>query len=216
MKTIIGLTGAKGSGKTTSFTIFTQVLPTIQEITLANRLKNASAHVFNIPRQDFDDPRVKEKELESPVTFNAQNTKAIIEFFGMTPDYDKHIRPHIGKVLHTPRQIAQYVGTEVCRNVDEQIHCKGAVLGLPENGVFVVTDMRFWNEFHFFNDNPAVRFIPLYVSNSVAEAKAAGDAHVSEKYVLEIGKKCRTIDNNGDMAALRDQLITVLEEAELV
>jgi len=209
-RTIIGLTGAKGSGKTTTFGIIQAEFPTVQEITLANRLKNASAEVFGIPRSHFDDPAVKEKEMAQPVVLDEKNVRALIEFFGEQADFEKHIRPHMKKVLHTPRQVAQYVGTEVLRNVDEQIHCKGSVLGLPETGIFVVTDMRFWNEFDFFNDNPNVDFHPLYISNNHAEAKAAGDNHPSERYVLEIAKKCKRIDNNGSFQALTDQILTFM------
>lgn len=209
-RTIIGLTGAKGGGKTTSFGIIQAEFPTVQEITLANRLKNASAEVLGILRSHFDDPAVKEKEMATPVTLNEENVTKIIEFFDYKADFELHVRPHMNKVLHTPRQVAQYVGTEILRNVDEQIHCKGAVLGLPEDGIFVVTDMRFWNEFNFFNDNPDVDFYPLYISNNHAEAKAAGDNHPSERYVLEIAKRCQRIDNNGSLAALQEQLLTFM------
>lgn len=210
MRTIIGLTGVKGSGKTTSFGILKTILPELQEITLANRLKQASAEVFGIPRLDFDDPKVKEKELETPVRFDTPSVEALIRHFGVEPDFEKHVRPHLGKVLHTPRQIAQYVGTEVLRNVDEQIHCKGSVLGLPESGLFVVTDMRFWNEYHFFALNPEVKFVPVYIANRTAEAKASGDTHVSEKYVLEIAKECYQVDNNGDFQNLTEELNRIL------
>lgn len=214
MRTIIGLTGAKGAGKSTSFGLLMEMIPGLQEITLANRLKNASSEALGIPRDDFDNPKVKEKELDTPVCFTQEQVRAIIQYFGETPDFDRHVRQHIGKILHTPRQVAQYVGTEVLRNVDEQIHCKGSVLGLPETGIFVVTDMRFWNEYHFFAENPEVRFIPVYIANSVAESKAALDSHVSEKYVLEIARKCEQIDNNGSFQALRDQLqVIVAREA---
>ncbi len=211
-RTILGLTGSKGAGKTTAFGIIKEFRPEVLEITLANKLKNASAEVFGIPRADFDNPAVKEKELDTPVTFDAENVTALIEFFKITPDFDKHVRQHIGKVLLTPREIAQYVGTEVLRNVNEDIHCLGATQDLPENGLFCITDLRFWSEFFYFKNNQEISFVPVYISNRAAEAKAALDSHVSEKYVLEIAKKCVRVDNNGSLLELRRQLEGLVKE----
>lgn len=211
MRTIIGLTGVKGSGKTTCFNAIKKVYPEAREIMLAGRLKNACSEVFGIPRNHFDDPAVKEKELEKLVVLDEKNTAALIHFFGEQPDFDKHIRPHLNKVLHSPRQIAQYVGTEVLRRVDELIHCKGAVLDLPHEGVFVVTDIRFWNEYDFFDNNEEVRFFPFYISNYAAEAVASKDSHASEKYVLEIAKKCQKIDNNGSLPEFEGRVLDAVK-----
>lgn len=215
MRKIIGLTGVKGSGKTTAFGILQELaaqagLGTVTEITLANRLKVACSLAFDIPRDHFDNPAVKEKELASPVYLDDENLLKVLSHFRATYDYDKHIRPHVGKVLHSPRKVAQYIGTEVLRAVDEWIHCNGAVQDLPQDGLFVVTDMRFWNEFNFFADNKEIEFYPVYVANSKAETLAGTDSHASEKYVLEIAQRCQRIDNNGSLAELKAQLQTLL------
>ncbi len=210
MKLIIGLTGNKGSGKSTTFGLIQELVSEAKEITLADRLKQASAKAFNIPRAAFDDPKVKEKDLESPVCFNEENTKIIIEYFKVPYDFEKHVKPHIGKILRTPRQIAQYVGTEVLRNIDTEIHCKGSVLDLPEKGLFTVTDIRFPNEFDFFKSLPETKFYPCYVSNRTAEAIAGNDPHISEKYIPELARKSRVLDNNGSFSDLKRQLVVEL------
>lgn len=210
MKTIIGLTGVKQSGKTSCFQALKEKYPYIQEIALANKLKNACAEIFNISRDYFDSPEFKEKELDTLITLDSNNVKALLEYFGLSTDYDKYIRLHMCKILHTPREIAQYVGTEILRYVDEQVHCKGSVEGLPSDGVFVTTDIRFWNEYNFFKNNSDWNFFPFYVENYRAEAKAALDTHASERYVLEIAKKCEKIDSNGTLQELNTAVLEIL------
>lgn len=214
MKILVCLTGNKGSGKTTTLGIFQELFKETREITFAARLKDACAKVFNIPRDHLDDPRFKEKDLQEPAYFDTAKTQALIEYFNVPYDHEKHVKPHVGKILHTPRQIAQYVGTEVLRNVDSEIHCKGAFIDLPENGLFCITDCRFPNEYDFCKakEQEGFKFYPLYISNRVAEAAASKDTHVSEKYIPEIARKSRLIDNNGSMSDLRKQIVAFITE----
>lgn len=210
MQVVIGLVGTKGSGKTTAFKLMQELKAGTTEIMLANKLKQVCSEVFGIPRISFEDAAVKEKELNDFITLNEKNVSEVIKRFKKEIDYDKHIRPHIGKILISPRQIAQYIGTEVLRNVSEDIHCEGAVQDLVQAPLFVVTDIRFWNEYNFFNKNQDLAFFPVYISNYAAEAKAASDKHPSEAYVLEIAKKCERIDNNGSMQDFKSKVTELL------
>lgn len=211
MKTIIGLTGVKGSGKTTCFNFIQKACPSASEIMLAGKLKDVCAETFELPRSVFEDPAVKEKELDKLVVLDAHNLSFLINKFGQPFNTDAHIRPHLNKVLHTPREVAQYIGTEVLRSVDDLIHCKGAVMDLPEDGIFVVTDIRFWNEFDFFADQKDIQFVPFYISNYAAETVAAKDTHASERYILEIAKKCEKLDNNGSMEDFQNMVVNAFE-----
>jgi hypothetical protein len=199
----IAFTGVKQAGKTTSFEIIKDIYPEAIEITLAAKLKDVCSQVFEIPRKYFDDQNIKEKELLQPAYLSRENIEAVIRGFGYTPDFEKHVRAHIGLILHTPRQIAQYIGTEVLRVIDNDIHCIGATQGLPEEGIFVVTDMRFPNEFAYFQTTQTEFFKPFYISNRQAESALNSNSHSSETSVLEIAKKCTTIDNNGSLADFR-------------
>jgi hypothetical protein len=206
----IAFTGVKGSGKTTASGFLKELVPDMQEVTLAKRLKDASSVVLGIPRDDFDNPAVKEKELATPVYLDEKNVAALFDFFKVTPDYDKHIRPHISKVLHSPRRVAQYVGTEVLRNFDEDIHCTGAVIDVTEGGIYVVTDMRFTGEYDFFKTRYGTNFYPYYIQNGLAEKKV--DNHPSEMQVFEVAKKCVKLDNNGTLEDLRNRVSQVYQE----
>lgn len=198
MNIVFGLIGAKGAGKTTAFNAISKVLD-VQEITLASKLKDVSAKVFQIDRNWFDSHNFKEKDLEDPVYLDSFKIKALFEEYALTPDFDKHVRPHIGKVLLSPRQIAQYVGTEVLRNYMEDIHCFAAAAQVHK-AIGVVTDMRFPNEYEYFAKNyPS--FHPIYIQNIGAEIKASRDTHASEAHLKDLARKASvTIQNNGSIS----------------
>lgn len=219
MRLFIGFTGVKQAGKSTAYSFIKERFPEVQEIALANKLKNVCSEVFGIPRKDFDDPATKEKELEKPIYLDANSVAQVITQFGFTPDEQAHVRDHVCKVLHTPREVAQYIGTEVLRTVSENVHCHGSVLGLPEHGIFVVTDIRFPNEYDFFRNLEGAQFYPHYICNYGAETKSQQDSHASEKHILTIAKKCATIDNNGTLEDLRNRVqarvAQILEEQKV-
>lgn len=210
MRTIIALAGLKTSGKTTAFNIIGEIFEgKVIEIQLAKKLKDVCASVLNVERSLFDDPARKEVNLEDPVYLDGKAVTAMIEAYGITPDYDKHVRPHVGTVLESPRRIAQYVGTEILRNVSEDIHCIGATMNLPEDGTFVLTDMRFPNEFNFFNEKYGANFYPYYIQSNRAEF-GAKDMHPSEALVMVTAKNCKKIENNGTIQELKNVLIKEL------
>jgi hypothetical protein len=209
MKTIIALTGVKTSGKTTAFNFLKELYPNFVEIQLAKKLKDECARVFGIERALFDDPARKESALEMPVFLDRKNVEKVIESYGQTPDYDKHVRQHVGVVLESPRRVAQYIGTEVLRTLDPDIHCIGATMDLPANGCFVVTDMRFLNEYAFFQNNYKSEFFPFYVQSDRAEF-AANDPHPSEREVREVAKLCKKVTNNGNLNEFKEKIETIV------
>lgn len=212
MRTIIALTGVKFSGKTTAFNIVKELIPGTIEIQLAKKLKDECARVFKIERSLFDDPARKEQSLEMPIYLDAKSVSDLIRSYGIEPDYDTHVRQHVGMVLESPRRVAQYVGTEVLRTVGEDIHCIGATMNLPQDATFVVTDMRFPNEYAYFAKNYGEVFYPFHVQNNQAELAGAKDMHPSERLVLETAKNCKPIPNNSSIAAFKALIETELRE----
>jgi len=210
MTIFIGLTGVKTAGKTTAFNFLKEYDPNIIEITLAARLKNACRDCLGIPNKYLYMPELKEKDLPTFIHLTSENIIKVIEYFGVTPDYEKNVRPHIGQVFQTARRAAQYIGTEMMRSIDDNIHCRGAVLDLPSEGIFVITDIRFISEFEYFKKNFDDSFFPVYIKNNAAETSL--DNHSSEKEVLKIAPKCRTIDNNGTLKNLKKQILKFYNE----
>lgn len=206
MDIVIGLIGAKGAGKTTAFNAIKEVLD-VQEITLAAKLKDVSSLAFNIPRNWFDSHSHKEKDLEDPIFLNSQNLALVWREYGVSEItsefFDKYVRYHVGKVLYTPRQVAQYIGTEVLRAYIPDIHCLEAAKAVSKR-IGVVTDMRFPNEFEFFAKN-YVKFYPIYINNIGAEVHAGKDTHASEAHLQDLAKKAyQTIPNNSSIREFED------------
>lgn len=204
MKTVFGLIGAKGAGKTTAYTAIAEIAD-VQEITLASKLKDVSAEVFQVKRDWFDSHQFKEKDLEDPIYLDGPKIKHIFSLYGVEADYDKFVRPHVGKVLLSPRQIAQYIGTEVLRTYMEDIHCFAAAAQVKKE-VGVVTDMRFPNEFAYFAKNYR-EFHSIYIQNIGAEIKASRDTHASEAHVQTLARQSSvTIQNNGSIREFQEKI----------
>lgn len=211
MSVIIGLVGAKGAGKTTAFKFIQAADDDAVEITLAAKLKDVCAQVFDIPRFHFDSHDFKEVELSNPAYMQADMVKSIFQKYDSLEGNEDKVRKHVGKILFTPRQIAQYVGTEVLRDLHPDIHCQAALKAadLTTTSLGIVTDLRFPNEFEFFNKT-AELFVPIYIKNTKAESYAAGDTHASEAYLFDLAKKSTKVDNESTIEDFQANLYKTL------
>lgn len=210
---VIGICGSKGAGKTTVYQMLKEVYgDLLQEVPLADHLKETCAKVSGLKLEYFVSQDLKERELENYVVLTEDRIKSIFEAFNLKEGedykYDENVRPHISRVFYTPRQMLQYVGTEVLRPIDPLIHVKTVIAKCQEGKVAVVPDVRFNSEFDYFSKN-SDSFLPLYVNNNDAEAAAATDGHKSELEFRDFAGKCFKIDNNGTLHQLRDNALAV-------
>lgn len=206
--------GSKGSGKSTSYNFFKELstLP-VEEIALAGHLKEVCARVFGVDYNLFIDPKLKEVELDKYIVLSRDTLTAVFkEFYVENIDTDKNVRPHVGRVLQTPRTLLQYIGTEVLHPVDPLIHVKIALRKKDTNKLTVITDLRFEQEFNYFNENLSSSFMPVYVKNSAAEAAASTDGHASERELHSFKDKCYRIENEFGLAELRGRIESLTNE----
>ena len=207
---IIGLIGAKGAGKTLTYNMLAGMTPT-NEIMLAAPLKEVCADVLMVDVGIFAKLELKEAPLQSgPHTLTAEDIYYILRKFDITDETQIHIAiaKHTGRVLHTPRQVAQYVGTDILRDIDHRIHIRAAMHNIRPGVLNVVTDIRFPDEYEAFRA-AAHGFKLYYIARTDAEAAAAGDTHVSEQGLQKLRRFADvTIDNNGT----QDELYTALPE----
>jgi hypothetical protein len=213
MRTVIGLAGVKTSGKSTVANMIMSLVPNAREAALADKLKNTCAQVFEVPREYFDRQDLKEVPFDEPKRLGALQIGAILESFGVhmtSREIDSKFEV-IGMMLETPRKIAQIVGTEVLRQAgNEDIHCDNVELN--NEGVTVISDLRFPNEFNYFKNNKDIYFMPLYISRQEAEQHVTEDSHPSEKCVFEFNDKCIKIDNNGSLEDTKAQVFELLKD----
>lgn len=210
-KIVIGLAGVKTSGKSTAANMIREFV-NAKEVALADKLKNTCAEVFGLERNQFDAQELKEVPFETPIELAVDDILNVLKSFnikmGLIPfaaRYDKLI----GMELETPRKIAQIVGTEILRATgNPDIHCDSVSI---EEGVTIISDLRFPNEFEYFSKKDGIKFIPLHIQRDVAEAEVTEDSHPSEKCVFEFTDKCITINNNGSLSETERQIKQVLD-----
>lgn len=201
--------GVKTSGKSTVANILKQIiLEKTEEAALADKLKNVCSEVFNIKRENFDQQSLKEVKFKTPALLDLYRIKSILSMFNV-PITDDLLQKYFtnnteGMLLESPRQIAQVVGTEVLRTAgDEDIHCKNLKLG---DNITIVSDIRFPNEFLYFNKLDNINFIPFYIHRTEAEKYINENSHSSETSVFHFCDKCIYINNNNTLQDLESEL----------
>jgi len=206
---IIAFAGVKQSGKDTACDVVEENFKNTTRLTFAEKLKTVCSKVFDLDMKHFTDNNLKEVLLEDIIFLDEPLIRKVIENFGYVCDYDKHIRGHIGIVLSTPRELLQYVGTEVLHAVDKQIHIL-SIIDKISNGINIITDLRFEQEIDYFMENYPDIFFPIYIKNDVAENIAKSDLHKSEMDLGNFKKKCMVIENNSSLKEYREQVTSLI------
>lgn len=208
---IIAFAGSKQAGKTTAFNTLRETFNNVHEVTIAGKLKNVVGEVLEIDTKNFHINELKEVPFADPITITKEQIEAVITAFGLKYDYDTHVRPHVGTLIETPRQSLQFFGTNVLHPIDDLVHIKNAVADMPTEGVIVVTDLRFLQEFEYFETKHADEFFPFYIKNTKAELIAEGDTHPSETDLKKFKGKCTLIENNFTLQQYKESLVTNLQ-----
>ena len=118
---IIGLTGFAKSGKSTAADILKSLGG--QEVAFAKHLKDVCSAVFGISRDHFDNQAFKEVHFAFCQTITKNDIEKILTYFEVPERFfPETIIKHQNTVLNSPRHVAQYIGTEVLRTIDQNIH----------------------------------------------------------------------------------------------
>lgn len=211
---IIAFCGAKGSGKNTAASILAEITGAdVQELALAGHLKEVCSKVFDVDMKYFIDPDLKEIEFDNFRVMDEDKLLAIHELFNIVAqDPEKNTRPHLGKIFKTPRFLLQYVGTEVLRPLDLDIHVNIIEHKKNPSKLTLITDMRYANEFEGLKRIAGDNFLGVYVQNTAAEAAASVDSHSSEKGLEEFKNKCIRLENNGNLAEFTETVRVFVKE----
>lgn len=211
---VIGLAGVKTSGKSTISDMIRSVHANAKESALADKLKNVSAEAFDVGRNYFDEQSLKEVPFDKPKFLNKETIAFITNFFNIAiteGQLDEVYSKLKDTPLDTPRRIAQIVGTELLRTFGgEDIHCDN--VKVYDNEITIISDIRFPNEFSYFNKRPDTLFVPLYIQRDLAEKEVDMEkSHPSETLVFTFCDKCIKIDNNGTLDNTLDQVKNILD-----
>lgn len=229
---IVGFVGPKGSGKDTSADLLKELGIAKGKLSFAGPLKEMCSEVFGLPMNFFRDPVFKEKplaemekyrdiKLDSRILKKVKLacTRYLPEYLSdgtMIYNIDRaSLGPVENRVVKTPRELLQIVGTEFIRNrIKGDWHLLAAfsdarLSKLDENGVYCVTDIRFENELEFLKSKFGDDFECYYVERPEAEKNLAKAEHSSETTATKIrtllGEK-NVIKNDGTIAALKKKV----------
>ena len=208
MKCFIGFVAEKESGKTTTFDFIKDQIHEAQEIMLAEHLKESCAKVFKLPLINFESQKEKEKPLNPSIILNRKDIMELGLLFEIELT-EEDISKHLNKELKTTRQVLQYVGTDIMRAIEDDIHLKWAMRRAPESNLYVITDIRFPNEFDFFCKYQ--NFFPFYIDRKKERVNNELTSHASESHIQELRKRCLAeIDNNHSLKDLKDQVESLI------
>jgi hypothetical protein len=206
---IIGISGFAKSGKTSLMEAIKEEY-NCKEISFASHLKNTCSKVFNIPREYFDDQKLKEKPISTIILSSNQIHSCITSFDIIQYDFDEIFAKHENHILTTPRYILQYIGTDILRQLDTDIHIKKAFSETEKDkncNIFVVPDMRFMNEFSFVSQKGTTIGI---IRDSVRPDLST--VHQSESFIDSIVEKCQyKIENNSSFEDFRERAKTLVK-----
>lgn len=210
MKVIIGLCGVKRSGKNTVANMISE-FSKISESSLAGKLKDVTAQVFDFDRKLLDDDKLKEVPFETPYILTEENIGNALSGFKVefTDELKQKLGYLVGMEINTPRKGAQIIGTDVLRAAgDPEIHCKNMYID-PRFDTTVITDIRFLNEYDYFDTDKHL-FVPVFVRRPTYETKT--DAHPSEMEMYEIfkTKPGYYIVNDGSLADLERKVFVLI------
>ena len=143
---IISISGLAGSGKDTIGNILIKK-HNFTRIAFADALKSICSTITGLSWDMFNDPNLKDKELDNEVVFD-QALAASLAFelnelgYNVIPSKFNSL---LGAKLETPRKILVFIGTDVCRNHVEETIWRDVTLKKIKNteGHVVITDARF-------------------------------------------------------------------------
>ncbi len=208
-KIYIGIGGAKTAGKDTSGLFFEELGFT--KVNFGDNLKRMCSYVFDIPLQYFYDTIVKELPFKGgPVVINLTHLSKMTEWVGRTHNFRIPVTPFLGYRLVSPREMMQYVGTDIIRAVHPGWHVEATMSRMAECDKMVCCDIRFPNEIHCIKQLALVNnanFISIYLTRPGCNAVG----HASETSVRP--DMCQyVLDNNGDIGNLHRMLKVMLED----
>ena len=153
---IIGFAGKIGSGKDTAGEYLAKEYG-FKRIAFADNLKYMAMTVFDLTYNQCHDREEKEADLDSPITVNEKHIIELIYYVEKinkwkitTNQIDNLYETYDPQLfLNTPREVLQYLGTELVRTcIDADYHAKVVknIIDSYKWDNVVVTDCRFPNE----------------------------------------------------------------------
>lgn len=145
---VIGINGPARVGKDTAANYLVKEKGWLR-LAFADNLKEMCASVFDLDLQLFHNGDLKEIPWARPKIFDRRAALAVKEWIGRTHPTVFELNDDfilLDKQLHSPREMIQYIGTEICRGFIKSYHVDIVAASLIEGSNYVLTDVRFPDE----------------------------------------------------------------------
>jgi hypothetical protein len=201
MKDIIAITGYAGSMKCQATFIAQSLFPEAKRIDIAKNLKKVLGKVFQIGQDNFYLNHLKDIDFEDPIYLTPELIDSTLRLYGIEAEYHD-FKKFVGKMIYKPRELMDFMGTEVLQSFDKQIHIKREFLIADKADMYIVSDLKFLHELEYLRENSQTLQV-LFMSNDVALQNAALRKSVSEVEIHKVAKSAIHVDSNGSLESLR-------------
>ena len=205
MAVVVGLHGPAGSGKDTIGDYLVEKCGWTGKLSFAENLKEMCKAIFFLTDYDVRDQEGKQAMFSKPKVFTNRNLGSVM--FWMTKTHPHTFIPRasmdkvkslVGTELRNPREILQFIGTDICRELINTYHVDIVVQKIKDSpdGMFVITDVRFPNEGDLILDD--LGGTVFLVDRPDPSAKNINREHPSEVAMRDWGRFSAVIENPGD------------------
>jgi len=215
MRKVIAIAGEKEAGKDAFAKSLIQ--RGFQHGSFAENLKHMCKEIFNLTDYMVNTPNGKKMRLSVPRRFTSKHFLLIRRWMGRTHSMvglgeeckkieDEYILRPIKetgkpKELYTPREILQFIGTDICRRLVDTYHVDvlfQKIENSPES--WVITDARFENERNQLREKFGAILVRI-----IRPSKQGSDSHPSENSLGEESDYDYVVENNGTLEELNDK-----------
>lgn len=236
---IIGLGGEKYSGKNTAAKVLVEKHG-FKEYSLALPLKKLVSQVMDIPLENMEDPKLKEAPFAAPVQITVEKvyeivrlcsnlidlakfrkfddnvikrmTKQVIEETKLVQTPQGPFQQRQYKSFANPRQLLQFVGTELIRNcISPYFWCKVLDESIKNESKVVITDVRFFEEREYVKVKKGNLIKVERLTNAPKK-----DGHASENSLGGDSEYNYIIRNNSTVEDLQNRLDTLYTYAKMI
>lgn len=217
---LIGIAGKKGSGKDTLAELF--IANGFSKYAFADHLRTAASVIFDQPLKLFSDPKLKDQPFKRRTWFGKYKTQSIkmdmktrmafIKYFRTEYSNDvlmNHLDIFHGIEFERPRDILQFIGTTVCRDlIDPDFHVNIVFkkMDLDNYEHVVISDARFLNERKRIEERGGINIL------ITRPEEKTDDDHLSENDLGYENEYKYIVRNDKDIQHLNNQVLSILED----
>ncbi|MCK5020531.1 MAG: hypothetical protein KAS32_26165 [Candidatus Peribacteraceae bacterium] len=146
---ILGLSGKALSGKDSVADYLLDNYYFDRKLGFASNLKTACVEVFGLTYDQVLTQQGKSTDLKKPIKITKSILSDLVSWMRKTHNVALESKDYsllLGVELHKPRDILQFVGTEVMRYYVNDYHYEVVFCSIRENENIIITDVRFPNE----------------------------------------------------------------------